>query len=84
MNPEEKDAVEKKTIEIVSGIFGVAPGKISRETRFTEDLHAKSIDVIALLAALEGEFKIKIPSSEVQANQTVGQAIDYIEKKLKN
>jgi acyl carrier protein len=84
MNPEGKDAIEKKTIEIIGGIFGVAPGKISRGTRFTEDLHAKSIDIIALLAALEGEFKIEIPSPEVQESQTVGQAVDYIEKKLKN
>lgn len=78
----KEDSTEKRVAKIVGGIFGIAPGKINRQTRFTDDLHAKSIDIIALLAALEGEFKIKIPAPEVQSNQTVGQAIDFIEEKL--
>lgn len=78
-----KDQIEEKTIDIVAGIFGVLPEKISRQTRFIEDLRAKSIDTMALLAAFEGEFGIKIPASEIQGNQTVGQAIDYIMEKTK-
>lgn len=72
----------EKTKKIISEIFSKNVNEISEETSFISDLHAKSIDTIALLAALEGEFKIKIPSQEVQGNQTVGQAIAYIESKL--
>lgn len=80
----EASSVTERVVKIVSEIFKVPPEKITRETKFTDDLHAKSIDVIALLAALGGEFKMTISSQEVQGNQTVGQAIDYIENKLKD
>lgn len=80
----EVGSVSERVIRIVSEIFKVPPEKITHDTKFTDDLHAKSIDTIALLAALGGEFKIIISSQEVQSNQTVGQAIDYIESKLKS
>ncbi len=80
----EAPSVTERAVKIISEIFKVPPEKITRETKFTDDLHAKSIDIIALLAALGGEFKMTISSQEVQSNQTVGQAIDYIENKLKD
>lgn len=80
----ETPSVTERVVKITSEIFKVPPEKITCETKFTDDLHAKSIDVIALLAALGGEFKMTISSQEVQGNQTVGQAIDYIENKLKD
>lgn len=80
----ESGSVTERVVKIVSEIFKVSPEKITRETKFTDDLHAKSIDIIALLAALGGEFKMTISSQEVQSNQTMGQAIDYIENKFKS
>ena len=74
---------EERVIGIVSGVFRRPKEEISRQTKFTEDLHAKSIDIVALLAALGSEFGLKISSQEVQSNQSVGQAIDYIEKNKK-
>lgn len=76
-------SVEKRVTGIVGEIFKVPAENISRETKFTDDLHAKSIDIVALLAALGGEFGISVSSQEVQSNQTVGQAIDYIKGKVK-
>jgi acyl carrier protein len=77
------DSTEERVIKIVAEVFKMPAEKISRETKFTDDLHAKSIDVAALLAALGGEFGMSVSAQEVQSNQTVGQAIDYIEEKLK-
>ncbi|PIS39165.1 MAG: acyl carrier protein [Candidatus Nealsonbacteria bacterium CG08_land_8_20_14_0_20_38_20] len=79
---EEKE-IEKKVIQIIAGIFKKNLSEISRETRFVENLQPKSMDTIALIAALSGEFKIKILPAEVQENKTVGEAIDWIVKKLK-
>ncbi len=80
----EVGSVTERVIKIVSDLFKIPHDKITYETKFTDDLHAKSIDIIALLAALGGEFKMTISSQEVQSNQTVGQAIAYIENKLKS
>lgn len=75
--------VEKKFREIVSDIFKIDPKKIKSSTRFVEDLNAKSMDVIALVAATENTFGIKVPSQDANKNKTVGQAIAYIKKKLR-
>ena len=78
---EEKE-IEKRALKIIADIFKTQPVKIKRDTKFTGDLHAKSIDTVALIAAFNGEFNIRIPVAEVQQNQTVGSAIDYLVKTL--
>jgi len=80
MNPKE---IEKKFKEIVADIFHIPINKIKGTTRFVEDLNAKSMDIIALIAATENTFGIKVPTQEARKNKTVAQAIAYIKKKLK-
>jgi len=75
--------VEKEFKAIIADIFRVPPSKIKGGTRFVDDLNAKSIDVIAMIAATENTFGIKAPSQEVRANKTFKQAVDYIKRKLK-
>ena len=75
--------VEKKFKEIVADIFRVSVKKLKPGTRFVEDLRAKSMDIIALLAATENEFGIKTKREETNKNKTIKQAVDYIKKKLK-
>lgn len=76
-------STEKKFKEIVADIFKVNVTKIKGTTKFVEDLNAKSVDIIALLAATENEFGIKVSTTESRKNKTVKQAINYINKELK-
>jgi acyl carrier protein len=75
--------VEKKFKEIVADIFRMDVKKLRSGTRFVEDLNTKSIDLIALIAATENTFGIRVPSQEANKNKTVGQAINYIKRRLK-
>ena len=75
--------VEQEFKAIVADIFGVDIKKLKGTTRFIEDLNAKSIDIIALIAATENKFGIKTNAAETRKNKTIGQAIAYIKKKLK-
>lgn len=75
--------VETKFKEIVADIFRVDIKKLKDNTGFVEDLNAKSIDIIALIAATENEFGIKTSREETNKNKTIKQAVDYIKKKLK-
>ena len=75
--------IEQKFKEIVADIFRVEINKIKGTTRFIDDLNAKSIDIIALIAATENKFGIKTNAAETRKNKTIGQAIAYIKKKLK-
>ena len=72
--------IEAKVIDIVAEQMGVDKSEISRETSFTNDLNADSLDTVELVMEFEDEFETSIPDDEAEKIQTVGQAIDYIKK----
>ncbi len=74
-------SVEDKVIGIVSEQLGVAREEITRESAFFEDLKADSLDVVELVMEFEDEFEITIPDDDYEKIRTVGDAIDYIDKK---
>ncbi len=74
------DTVSERVVDIVAEQLGVAKDQISRETHFVNDLGADSLDNVELVMELEEEFDINIPDDVAEKIQTVGQAIDHIEK----
>lgn len=77
-------STEERVIEIVSEQMGVSKDQITRDTSFINDLNADSLDTVELVMELEEEFEIAIPDDAAEKIQTVGQAIDYIDRELKN
>jgi len=75
--------IEKEVRKIVALEFKVDESELTRDTRFLEDLFAKSIQIVEMCALMEIKFGIEIPLKEVRENKTIGQAIDYIANKLK-
>ncbi len=75
--------VEKKFKEIVADIFRTDIKKLKGNTDFVTDLNAKSVDIIALIAATENTFGIKTDAEETRKNKTISQTISYIKKKMK-
>ena len=73
-------SVAERVIEIVADQLGVEKEKITRETSFVNDLGADSLDTVELVMELGEEFDINIPDDAAEKIQTVGQAIDFIEK----
>lgn len=76
-------SVQERVKKIVMQQLKAKEEEISSQARFVQDLGAESIDSIELMAAFEAEFDIEIPPEEGERIQTVGEAVDYIEKKLK-
>ncbi len=74
--------IETKVIDIVAEQMGVDKGTITRETNFTNDLQADSLDTVELVMELEDEFETSIPDDQAEKIQTIGQAIDYIKNSI--
>jgi acyl carrier protein len=73
-------SVKERVIDIVAEQLGVSKDQVTPETSFVNDLGADSLDTVELVVELEEEFDINIPDDAAEKIQTVGQAIDYIEK----
>jgi len=74
--------IETKVIGIVAEQMGVDKDQITRETSFTNDLNADSLDTVELVMELEEEFDTQIPDEQAEKIHTVGQAVDFIDKNL--
>lgn len=73
--------IADKVKEIVADELSVDPGIVTPQARFVEDLGADSLDVVELVMRFEEEFEIEIPDEDAEKISTVGDAVNYIEKK---
>ena len=76
--PEHYDKIK----EIIIDKLGIVDGKITMDAKFIDDLGADSLDTVELIMQFEEEFGIEIPDEEAENLLSVGQAVDYITKKL--
>ncbi|RLS59836.1 MAG: acyl carrier protein [Planctomycetota bacterium] len=73
-------SVLDRVIDIVASQLGVSKEQITPETSFSNDLGSHSLDTVELVMELEEEFEINIPDDAAEKIQTVGQAVEFIEK----
>lgn len=72
--------IESKIKEIIVKNLGVKESEVTREASFIDDLGADSLDCVELVIDFEHEFGIEINDNEAENINTVGDAIDYINK----
>ena len=73
-------SVQERVTDIVAEQLGVNKDQVNRETSFVNDLGADSLDTVELVMELEEEFNVQIPDNAAEKIETVGQAIEFIEK----
>lgn len=74
------EKIFKKLQDIVAKQLSIDPEKINRDSNFTADLQADSLDVVELVMTFEEEFDILIQDEDAGDMSTVQDAIDYIAK----
>lgn len=63
-------------------IFGVDPDTLGPETRFVEDLHCKSVNIVQFAAALEDEYEVEVPFMQLNKKKNFQEAAQYIDDAL--
>lgn len=67
-----------KIASLLADKFEVDKSTITKETSFTKDLDADSIDLVEFVLELEEEFGNEIPDDDAEKITTVGEAVTYI------
>ena len=78
MSNENFERFTKCAVEVLS----VDAGQVTREASFADDLDADSLDLVALIMALEEEFGVTVEEEELEGITTIGGAYDLIASKL--
>lgn len=69
--------------KMLSKQFGVSEDMITENTRFVEDIAAKSLDLLEFVYDVEDAFDIVVDDDVIKSLKTVGEAVSYIESKNK-
>jgi acyl carrier protein len=69
--------------QIIVELLGAEEEQIKMESRFREDLEADSLDLVELIMAFEDRFGGEISDEDAQSITTVGQAVSYIDERMK-
>lgn len=73
--------VLERVIKVTCAQLNKQPSEVTAESAFMEDLGADSLDVVEIVMALEDEFGVEIPDTDVTSIKTVGDAAEYVSKK---
>lgn len=63
-------------------VLSVDAAKVTPEASFAEDLDADSLDLVEFVMALEENFDIEVPESDLADVKTVGQAFELVCTKI--
>ncbi len=74
------DIVEE-VMDIVVEQLGVDKDDVTPEKSFIEDLNADSLDLTELIMTFEERFGCEISEEEAEALKTVGDVIEYVNKR---
>ncbi len=76
----EKSEITERTIKVTCEVLNVTPDMVTPESDFVFDLGAESTQSVQLVAAFDEEFDINMDAEDALEVQTVGNAIEFIEK----
>jgi acyl carrier protein len=74
---------EARVRAIIVDLLGVDEEKVVPSARFREDLEADSLDLVELIMAFEEEFEGEISDEEAQQITTVGEAVVYVDERMR-
>ncbi len=73
----------EKLAALIAEQFNVDVDSITKETSFSDDLNADSVDIVDLSMALEEEFGIEeLDEDEASSITTVGDLVRFLQNKI--
>ena len=74
----------KRIEELFGEVTGMVNLKFTEKTRIDKIANVTSLTMIQLICAIEDEFDIEIPNSQIKKFKTVKDVVEFIEKNTDN
>jgi acyl carrier protein len=74
--------IAERVKQIIAEQLMVEEDEITEDASFIDDLGADSLDTVEMIMEIEDEFGIEIPDEDAEKLQTVGDAIEYVRRKV--
>ena len=78
----QSDDIREALAKTLEDLTRVGQANVTRDKRLREELGIDSLSLIDVAVATEDPFGIRIPDEELERFQTVGDAIDYIQRAM--
>ena len=76
--------IQQQVTQILVEKIGIAETEATLDANFIKDLGIDSLDYAEIVMEFEQTFNIRIPDSDAERLQTLGQAVSYISEKTGN
>ena len=73
--------MSEKMKSIIAEQLNIDASEITLESSFKDDLNADSLDLFAMVMALEDNYGVEIPSEDLEKLLTVGDVVNYLKDK---
>jgi len=84
MSTQTTEALTRQVIKLVSAQIGIPAEQISVDSHFTTDLAFDSLDKVDFVMTVEEQFNIVVPEEVSDTINTVGDAVQAIQKLTTN
>ncbi len=78
----KRSEIETRVKQVIGRVLGKEPSEIEPQHNFIFDLGADSQQSVELVAGFEEEFDTEMDQDEALQVQSVGDAVDFIEKQV--
>ena len=78
-----ENKIEERVKKLVGHVLKIDAKTVKDESHFVADLGAESIQSVELIAAFEEEFDVEMDEDAALSVQTVGEAVEFIRKCVK-
>ncbi|MHB8962273.1 MAG: acyl carrier protein [Saccharofermentanales bacterium] len=83
MNELDRDSIRQSVLEIVSRVLDISPDSITEDMELGTDLKIDSLALYEIVVDIEDLFSLRISNDEADDLKTVGEAVDFIVKSVR-